>query len=340
MPGYHIGIDLGTSKVTAFQQGKGIVYTQANAICYETRTGAVAAVGTKAMEMAQRTPAAFHVERPMADGVISDFTVMRHIFTDLIEKVCARQIFRPNLIITAPSGITLLQKRTIMDVAVACGAGKVSLIDNAIASALGSGIPIDKPHGVLMLDNGAGTADIAVITMGTVAFTTACRIGGMLADEMLTRFFIKERSLELGISTIQRIKHVIGCAFPREEELELSVGGKDHVTQLPVTASVTSSEVCAALQPWTQQLCDAVHSVLEQTPAELYRDICEEGILLTGGMAQLYGLDRAIEEQLHLEVHVCADGANAAAKGAGLSLRHLKTLEDHGYLFRAKERRD
>ena len=340
MAGQNIGVDLGTSKITAYAQDKGIVYSQANAICYENRTGEIAAIGDAAFEMAERAPAAFRVVRPMADGVISDFTVMRHIFSDLIESICSRQIFRPNLIITAPSGITQLQKRTIIDVACACGAGKVSLLDNAVASALGSGIPVDKPRGVLMLDIGAGTADIAVITMGTVAFTTACRAAGDLADELISRHFTRTRSLDLGISTIHKIKHTIGCVFSRDEELELMVGGKDHVTQQPVLQAVTSEEVREALQPWVDRLCDAVLEVLEQTPAELYTDICEEGIVLTGGQSQIFGLDRILSERLHLNARVCADAANAAAKGAGLSLRHMKTLEDHGYVFRLKERKD
>ena len=340
MPGQNIGVDLGTSAITAFAQGKGIVYSQSNAVCYETRTGEIVAVGSNAMEMAERTPAAFTVVRPMADGVISDFNVMRHVFTDLIESICKREIFRPNLIITAPSGITQLQKRTIIDVACACGAGKVSLVDHAVASALGSGIPIDKPRGVLMVDIGAGTADIAVITMGTVAFTTACRVGGDFADELITRHFSRACSLDLGISTVRKIKHTVGCVFPREEELEISVGGKDHLTQQPVVRAVTSEEVRAALEVWVEQLSDAVLSVLEQTPAELYSDICDSGIVLTGGQSQIYGLDRVLSERLRLPVHVCADPANAAAKGAGLSLRYLKSLEDHGYVFRLKERKD
>ena len=340
MPGQNIGVDLGTSRVTAYAQGKGIVYAQANAICYENRTGKALAVGNKAMEMAERTPAAFRVERPMADGVISDFTVMRHIFSDLIESVCSRQVFRPNLIITAPSGITELQKRTIIDVACACGAGKVSLLDHAVASALGCGIPVDKPHGVLMVDLGAGTADIAVITMGTVAFSSACRVAGDLADALIARHFSLTRSLDLGISTVRKIKHTVGCVCARAEELELTVGGKDHISQQPVLRSVTSEEVRCALEPWIEQLSAAVLSVLEQTPAELYSDICEEGVVLTGGQAQIFGLEQALRERLCLNARVCADPANAAAKGAGLSLRHLKTLEDNGYVFRLRERKD
>ena len=340
MPGLNIGVDLGTSKITAFVKNKGIVYHEANAVCYETDTGRIAAVGSAAMEMAQRTPAAFRVLRPMADGVISDFSVMRHIFADLIAAVCRGRMFRPNLVVTAPSGLTALQKRTILDVACACGAGKVSLLDNAVASALGSGIPIDLPHGVLLLDVGDGTADIAVLTMGDVAHTSACRVAGAMADEMIARFFLRERALALGISTVKKIKHTIGCAAARSEELELAVGGKDQLSQQPVTRTVTSTEVCEALQSWAEQLAQAVLSVLEQTPAELYSDICSDGLVLTGGMAQLFGLDRALEERLHLKVRVCADGANAAAKGAGLSLPYLKTLEDHGNVFRLKERRD
>ena len=340
MPGMNLGVDLGTSKITAFAEGQGVVYTQANAICFDSQTHQPVAVGDRAMEMAERTPAAYYVQRPMADGVISDFTVMRYIFADLIESVCSRQIFRPNLIITAPSGITQLQKRTILDVACACGAAKVCLLDHALASALGSGIPIDKPHGVLLLDIGAGTADIAVITMGDVAFTTACRIAGDAADDMLKRYYVKERFVEFGSSSIRQIKHSIGCVSSREEELEIFVGGKDHVSQMPVSTFVNSSEVCEALAPWVDQLSAAVLDVLEQTPAELYSDICTEGLHLTGGTAQLFGLDRSLEARLHLQVHICADGANAAAKGAGLSLRHMKALEDHGYVFRLKERRD
>ena len=340
MPGRNIGIDLGTERVTGYVQGKGIVYAQANAVCYETRTGDVAAIGDRALKMAERVPEAYRVLRPMAGGVISDFSVMRPIFTDLIETACARQVFRPNLIVTVPSSITTLQKRTVIDVACACGGAKVSLLDQAVASALGSGIPIDKPHGVLMVDLGAGTADIAVITMGTVAFTTVCKTAGDAADDALRQFFLKERGVELGISTIRRIKHTVGCVASREAELEVYASGKDHLTQLPVNISVTSEDVRMALEPWVDQLCDAILAVLEQTPPELYSDICDEGIVLTGGQSKLYGLDSVLEDRLHLKVHVCADGEHAAAKGAGLSLRHIKTLEDHGYLFRLKERKD
>ena len=336
MPGKDIGIDLGTSTITVYAKGKGILLHEKNALAVDARTKEVLCVGNEAYALLDRAPDTLELCRPMRDGVISDFSVMQQILTMTLEKICGNGIFRPNVIITAPSGITALEKRTILSVAVRCGAGKVCLLDAPIASALGAGVSISKPHGVMVVDIGAGTADIALITMGTVAYTSSLRTAGDSMDEAIQRYLRRERNMLVGLPTAEKIKRLIGCAALRNEEVELSVNGKDAIMEQPATFPVTSTEIYHALKEIVDQLIDGILAVLEETPPELYSDVCEEGILLTGGGSQLYGLDEAIESRLKIKVHTAYDGAHCAAKGAGYALRYIKKLEDNGYVFRLK----
>lgn len=338
MPGINVGIDLGTSNITVFVSGKGIVMSEATAISLDAYTGEVIAVGNSAMEMLGKAPDTIKVAMPVKAGMIADFSVMKQILSVVIKKVCKNKIFRPNIIISTPSSITALQKRTIIDVACACGAGKVCLIDEPVASALGSGIDIDYPHGVMVIDIGAGTCDIAVITMGTVAYSTSIDVAGDNVDETIIRYIKKEKDIIIGKLTAEKIKKQVGCVIDRDEEIEMSVNGKQALTQMPVTFTVTSTEICKAISETVDLIFDGIVSVLEQTPPELYRDICSEGITLSGGMSHLYGLDKKLSEKLKIEVRACADGEHSAAKGAGYALKNIDNLEDNGYIFRIRER--
>ena len=340
MPGINVGIDLGSSCITVFVAGKGIVMSEATAISYDTYSREVVAVGNSAKEMLERCPSTIEVSMPIKSGIIADFPVMKQILSFVVEKVCKNKVFRPNLIISAPSSITALQKRTIIDVSCACGAGKVCLIAESVASALGAGIDIDYPHGVMVVDIGAGTCDIAVITMGTVAFSASVDTAGDSIDEAIIRYIRKEKNIVIGKSTAEKIKKKIGCASNRDEEIEMSVNGKEAITLMPVTFTVTSTEICTCLAETVDLIFEGIKSVLEQTPPELYRDICSEGITLSGGSSHLYGLDKILSEKLKIEVRACADGEHSAAKGAGYALRNIDKLEDNGYIFRIRERRE
>ncbi len=338
MPGINIGIDLGTDTVTIFVEGKGIVLCESTAICYDAYDDSVVAVGNAAGEMFDKTPDSLILKRPITDGVVSDFTVTARILSHFLDKICRNRIFRPNVVISAPSGITTLEKKAITEAACTSGAGKVSVIDEPIISALGAGLDIDYPHGVMVIDIGAGIADIAVITMGTVAYNVSLRTGGNAMDEAITQYIRYEKEIDIGAQTARKIKHTVGCAHKRTEEIEMFAVGKDHITGMPKTFEISTAEVYEALKDSVNEIFHGIVAVLEQVPPELYSDICSEGILLTGGVAKLPGLDTELTERLGIKVTRAADPEHCAAKGAGYILRNMKKLEDHGYNFRAKEK--
>lgn len=337
MPGLNIAIDLGTSSVTAFVQGKGIVFSESTAICYDAYDDEIVCVGNSAGEMFEKTPESLILKKPISDGIISDFTSVVKILSHYINKLCKNSIFRPNVIISAPSGVTSLEKKAIVEAACSAGAGKVYVIDEPIISALGAGLTIDNPHGVMVLDLGAGSADIAVITMGTVAYCCSLRTGGDAMDEAILQYVKKNKDIDIGLASAKKIKHTVGCAQKRSEELEMFCVGKNHITGMPETFEISSNEIYEALKDIIEEIFKGIVSVLEQVPPELYSDICSEGILITGGLARLPGIDRELSKRLTIKVRRAADPEHCAAKGAGYMLKNMKTLEDHGYYFRSKE---
>lgn len=338
MPGINIGIDLGTDTVTVFVEGKGIVLSESTAICYDAYDDSIVAVGNSAGEMFDKTPDSLILKRPITDGVVSDFTVTAQILSHFLDKICKNRIFRPNVVISAPSGVTALERKAITEAACTSGAGKVSVIDEPIISALGAGLDIDYPHGVMVVDIGAGTADIAVITMGTVAYNVSLRTGGNAMDGAIIQFVRREKEIDIGAQTARKIKHTVGCAHKRTEEIEMFAAGKDYITGMPKTFEISTAEVYSALKDHVDEIFHGIVTVLEEVPPELYSDICTEGILLTGGVAKLPGLDTELTQRLGIKVTRAADPEHCAAKGAGYILRNMKKLEDHGYNFRSKER--
>ncbi|MCM1545340.1 MAG: rod shape-determining protein [Ruminococcus sp.] len=332
-----VGIDLGTSHIKVFIKGKGIVLSEANAISYDAYTDEMVAIGESAKAMLERTPETIELMMPIKGGVISDFSVMQEILRYIIEKICHNKIFRPNVIISVPSSCTALEKKAVIEVACSSGAGKVSVIDEPVASALGAGISIENPHGVMVVDIGAGTSDIAVITMGTVAISSSLKIAGDDMNEAICQYLRREKDIIIGKPTAEKIKCTVGCASLDDEELEMAANGKDYVTGMPVMFTVTSSEIFTALRECIESIMEEMRNVLEQTPPEMYSDICHEGIVLTGGGSKLRGIDRAMSERFKIKASVCADGENCAAKGAGYALKNMKTLEDNGYIFKLKD---
>lgn len=337
MPGLNIAIDLGTSSVTAFVQGKGIVFSESTAICYDAYDNDIICVGNSAGEMFEKTPESLILKKPISDGIISDFSSVVKILSYYIDRLCKNNIFRPNIIISAPSGVTSLEKKAIVEAACSAGAGKVYVIDEPIISALGAGLSVDNPHGVMVLDLGAGSADIAVITMGTVAYCCSLRTGGDAMDEAIVQYIKKNKEIDIGLASAKKIKHTVGCAQKRSEELEMFCVGKNHVSGMPETFEISSNEIYDALKDIIEEIFKGIVSVLEQVPPELYSDICSEGIMITGGLANLPGIDKELSQRLTIKVQRAADPEHCAAKGAGYMLRHMRKLEDHGYYFRSKE---
>lgn len=338
MPGLNLGIDLGTSKIKIFAEGKGIILSEETALSYDVLNDETVAIGNKAGEMIDRNPDSIVMKKPVCGGVVSDFSVITEILSHFIGRICKNQIFRPNMVISAPCCVTSLEKKAVVEAACSAGAGKVHIIDEPIVSALGAGLSINHPHGVMVVDIGAGTADIAVITMGTVAYATALKTAGDSIDEAICNYLKRDKDIIVGLPTARKIKHTVGCAVPREEEIEMVCSGKDYITGMPRPFNISSSEIQFAVKDVCQQIFDGIMEVMEQTPPELYSDICSEGIVLTGGSSKLYGIDRYLSEKLEIKVTCAADGENCAAKGAGYVLRNMKQLEDNGYAFRSREK--
>ncbi len=337
MPGINIGIDLGTSTVTAFCRGKGIILSEATAICYDNFDNSIIAVGNSAMDMTEKNPEALSPVCPIKSGVISDFSATVDILFEIMEKLCKNEFFRPNVVVNAPSAVTSPDKKAIVEACCAAGAGKVSVISEPVLSALGLGLSIEHPHGVMVIDLGAGTTDIAVITMGTVAYSVSLKVAGDDMDESICQYVRREKNIIIGHRTAKKIKHTVGCAFRRSEEIEMTATGKDYLSGMPKLFSISSNEVYEALKDHIAAIFDGILDVMEQAPPELYSDICKEGIILTGGLSKLAGLDKVLSKKLGIKVKRTIDPEHSAAKGAGYVLKNMKALEDHGYSFREKE---
>ena len=338
MPGKDIAIDLGTSKIKVYVRGKGIVLSEANAVTYEAGTNEIIAMGNSAGEMKGKLPDTLETVWPVKNGIISDFSVMRQILEAAIEKVCRREVFKPDIIVSCPVGCTDLQKKTIIDVCAIAGAGKVYVLESPVASALGCAKDIEKPYGVMVIDIGAGTTDIAIITMNTVAYYSSLPIGGSNMDEAVRQYIRKERDILIGKQTAEKIRLSAGCIYGDSEEVELTAYGKDFVSGMPVSFTITSTEIKKALSDVLSQILSEIKSVLEEVPPELQGDIHTEGIILTGGCAYLRGLSEAIKDKTGVEVKVAEDALNTCVKGAGYALKNMKNLEDNGYVFKMKEK--
>ncbi len=337
MLGINIGIDLGTTTTIIYVQGKGIVLSEPSVAACDAKTGKMLATGNKAYDMLGRNPDSVRVVRPMKDGVVSDFTVIQSMLIYYIQKICGNKIFKPNVILCTPSSVTELEKRTILDLATASGAGRACLIEEPLAAAIGAGLDISHPCGTLVVDIGGGTTDIAVITMGSIAISKSIKVAGNALDEAIIRHMRRERNLLIGEVTAEDIKKRIGCSYLRDEELAVGVKGKNYITGMPAFFEISSTEVYLAMREQIETVGDAVHSVLEITPPEMAADIADRGIYVTGGGALLRGVDIMINRKTGIATTVADDPVNCVAKGIGKALKDINILYDNGYIFKTRE---
>ena len=337
MLGANIGIDLGTTSIVAYVEGKGVVLTEPCAVAYEKESGKLIAVGKRAWDMIGKNPESIRVVRPMEHGVVSDFTATKHILRYFLSKICKNMIFKPNVVVCVPSMATGLEKRTILDLITSAGAAKACLIEEPLAAALGAGLGSNRPVGAMIVDIGGGTTDIAVITMGCISVSRSIKIAGNALDEAIMRQIRRERDVIIGEKTAEMLKKQIGYAFLRDVELGMTVKGKHFITNLPVSIDVSSTEVYLAMRPHLEAIAEAVRSVLELTPPELSADICESGIYLTGGGSLLHGIDKMIERKTGIKTKVANDSLNCVALGTGEALAHIDILSQNGYVFKARD---
>lgn len=313
-----IGIDLGTSSILVYATGKGIVLKEPSVVAYDKDTEKIKAIGEEARQMIGRTPGNVVAIRPLRQGVISDYDITEKMLKYFISKAIGKRAFRkPRISICVPSGVTEVEKKAVEEATYQAGAREVHLIEEPIAAAIGSGIDILRPCGNMVVDIGGGTSDIAVISLGGTVVSTSVKVAGDNFDEAIMRHVRKNHNLFIGERTAEDIKVQIGMACERPELMTLEIKGRNVITGLPKSVTLTSEEIRQAMYDCTSQIVDAVHGVLEKTPPELAADVVDRGIVLTGGGALLGGIENLIEQKTGINTMTAQDPMLAVAVGTG-----------------------
>ena len=313
-----IGIDLGTASILVYVKGKGVILKEPSVVAFDRDSNEVKAIGEEARLMLGRTPGNIIAVRPLRQGVISDYTVTEKMIKYFVQKALGRRTFqKPRISICVPSGVKEVERNAVQQATFAAGARDVYLIEEPVAAAIGAGIDISKACGNLIVDIGGGTTDVAVISLGGTVVSTSLKVAGDDFDEAIVRYMKKKHNLLIGDRTAEDIKIKIGTTYPLIENEAMEVSGRNLVTGLPKTVTVTSAETERALQGTSNQIIEAIISVLERTPPELSADILERGIMLTGGGAKLRGLEEMIEERTGINTMTAEEPTQVVAIGTG-----------------------
>ncbi len=322
-----IGIDLGTANTLVYVKDHGIVLREPSVVAVQQGTRKVLAVGEEAKRMLGRTPGNIVAIRPLKDGVIADFEVTEAMLRHFISKVHnRRRMVRPRVVIAVPSGITEVEKRAVKDSATHAGAREVYLIEEPMAAAIGVGLPVQDASGNMIIDIGGGTTEVALISLSGIVFSRSVRVAGDELDESIINYMKRAYNLMIGERSAEEIKIKIGSAYKMEKEMSMEVKGRDLVAGLPKTITISSQEVREALLEPISTIVDSVRITLERCPPELSADLVDRGLVLAGGGALLRGLDKLLQEETGLPVHVAEDPLSAVAEGTGKALQELKFL--------------
>lgn len=328
MLGMHIGIDLGTANVLVYVKGRGIVLNEPSVVAYSAAENKVVAVGEEARQMLGRTPGSIVVTRPMRDGVIADYMITEAMLRYFIQKVCGKfRIFRPEVMVCIPAGVTNVESRAVQDATIQAGAKVAHLIAEPLAAAIGAGIPIGGPSGNMVVDIGGGTCEAAVISLNDIVVSSSIRVAGNKIDDMIASFIKKRYNLLIGDRTSEEVKIRIGSALQLKEPMEIEVRGRDQVIGLPKTIAITSDEITEAITDALHAIVLNVRTVLEQTPPELASDVIDKGMVLTGGGAQLRHLDKLLSRETGVPTHVADNPMSCVAIGAGKALEHYHVFK-------------
>ena len=323
-----IGIDLGTANVLIYIKGEGIVLNEPSVVAIDTDNKKVVAVGKEASEMLGRTPEKVKAIKPMKDGVIADFEITEIMLDYFIRKIHARNFLsRPRILICCPTNVTPVEKNAIKEAAERTGARKVFLEEEPKVAAIGAGMDISKPSANMVIDIGGGTTDIAVISLGGSVVSTSLKVAGDKFDEAIVKYIKRKHNIMIGERTAEDLKINIGCVYPKIQDTEMEIRGRDLVTGLPKNVTIHSSEMLEALIEPAMQIIDAVHSVLEKTPPELAADISDRGIYMTGGGCLIDGLDKLLQTKTGINVMIAQEAISCVALGTGKALDNLDTLD-------------
>ncbi len=334
---YDIGIDLGTVNTLVLVRGKGILIREPTVVALHKKTRQVLAIGAEAKRMLGRTPAAIEAIRPLRDGVISDFDTTEAMLRYFIQKVhqgpsknrwSLPRIPKPRVVVGIPSGVTEVERRAVQDACLSAGARAAYLIEEPMAAAIGSKLPVEAPEGVMVVDIGGGTAEIAVISLGGMVINRSLRVAGDELDEAIVSYMRTRYGMLIGEKSAEDVKIEIGSAFPLDkgDSMVTVIRGRDLQSGLPKSLKVTAAEIREALTPIISQIVGAIQEVLEETPPELLTDIVDRGIYLAGGGALLRGLDKRIAEETKMPVYVASDPLTSVVRGCGEVLDNLDLL--------------
>ncbi|MDQ2740894.1 MAG: rod shape-determining protein [Chloroflexota bacterium] len=323
-----LGIDLGTANTLVFVRGRGVVISEPSVVAIDKRTKRVLAIGAEAKRMVGRTPANIVAIRPLKDGVIADFEIVESMLRYFINRVHEEVALlpRPRVVVGIPSGVTEVERRAVSDAAVNAGAREAYLIEEPMAAAIGSDLPITEPSGSMIVDIGGGTTEVAVISLGGIVISRSVRVAGDEIDEMILHFARREHGLLIGERTAEQTKITAGSAHDDVPETRVILRGRDVVSGLPKSVEISSREIREAIEAPVALIVEAVTTTIEETPPELISDIMDQGITLAGGGALLQGLDRRIAEETRMPVTIADDPLLCVVRGTGRCLEDLDTL--------------
>jgi len=326
--GKDFGIDLGTSNVIIYMKGKGIVLREPAVVAVDKNTGKLLGVGLEAQKMLGRTPGNIIAISPLQDGVISDYEMTERMLREFIRKITSFSLLKPRLLITIPGNITEVQERAVIDAGMQSGARKVYLMEETVAAAYGAGLDIAQPAGRMLVDIGGGTTDIAVLSLSGVVESSSVNVAGNSFDEAIIKYVKRKHNILIGERTAEEIKINLGCVYHNERDASMEVRGRCMLTGLPKMFTIHSDEMLDAFTDVTEDLLDAIRSVLETTPPELVADIAENGITVTGGGSLVRGIDKLIEANTNIKTRVAEEPETCAAMGAGKALEWINDMQE------------
>lgn len=323
-----LGIDLGTTNVLVFLPGRGIVLNEPSVVTVSETDNKILAVGIEAKRMVGKTPDSIVAYRPLKDGVIADYRVTEAMLRYFIDKALGKwNIWKPDVLISVPAGVTSTERRAVVEAAVKAGAKQAYVIKEPILAAIGAGIPIHDPEGHMVVDIGGGTTDVAVISLGGIVTCASVKVAGNKADQAIVDYIKKNYNLAIGERTAEAIKIHIGSAVPVEEELVMKVKGRDVITGLPREMEIKTNEVVKAMRRELREMVRAIKDVFQETPPELAADIIDRGITMTGGMSQLRNFPELIFRTTGVKAQLANEALYCVAKGTGIALEHLDTYK-------------
>ena len=326
--GTKIGIDLGTANTLVFVHGKGVLLNEPSVVAVSEEDNRILAIGNEAKEMIGRTPDNIIAYRPMKDGVIADYRVTEAMLRYYMDKVLGRfNIFKPDVLVSVPAGVTSTERRAVIEATIRAGAKNAYVVKEPILAAIGAGIPIQEAIGHMIVDIGGGTTDVAVISLGGIVASTSVKVAGDKIDHAIADYIKKTFNLAIGEKTAEDIKIGIGSAVPIEEELSMTIKGRDFISGLPRSVEIKTNEIVKAITKELREMIKAIKDVLQETPPELSSDIIDKGIIMTGGSSQLRNLPELVFRRTGVKCTLAKDSLFCVVRGTGIALEHLDTYK-------------